>query len=251
MEKSLSRKLTTEEFIEKARKTHGDRFCYDKVVYSGAAGKIIIGCPVHGDVLISADAHGNQGQGCGKCRGHSIHLGKRFTKDQFLTNARKVHGSKYDYSSAEYVNNATKVCIICREHGPYWQSPNCHVNAGHGCPSCMESGFRVDKPASLYVLSYVNWTKVGVTNRAVSARAKEINKYSGFKFDELASFSFDVGAKALAVETQVLNQLRQEYSNPVEIFNGSTETFVDLSPEVVIKKIAEAIQINLPQSQKE
>ena len=53
----------------------------------------------------------------------------------FLTNARAKHGYKYNYSKVEYTNNKTKVCIICPEHGEFWQEPSRH-NYGQGCPSC-------------------------------------------------------------------------------------------------------------------
>ena len=60
------------------------------------------------------------------------------TKDQFIEKARKVHGDRYDYSKVEYVNNRTKVCIICPIHGEFWQSPSKHLS-GHGCPKCKKS----------------------------------------------------------------------------------------------------------------
>lgn len=47
-------------------------------------------------------------------------------------------GDRYDYSKVEYVNAKTKVCIICPEHGEFWQTPNGHLN-GKGCPKCKES----------------------------------------------------------------------------------------------------------------
>ena len=37
-----------------------------------------------------------------------------------IEKAKRVHGDKYDYSKVEYVNTATKVCIICPEHGEFW-----------------------------------------------------------------------------------------------------------------------------------
>ena len=46
-----------------------------------------------------------------------------FTKDDFIRAALKVHGYKYDYSKVEYINNKTKVCIICPEHGEFYQAP--------------------------------------------------------------------------------------------------------------------------------
>lgn len=60
---------------------------------------------------------------------------KRLTTEEFITKARAVHGDKYDYSKAEYINNHKKVCIICPAHGEFWQKPNNHLN-GHGCSSC-------------------------------------------------------------------------------------------------------------------
>ena len=48
------------------------------------------------------------------------------TKNEiFIERAKKVHGDKYDYSKVEYVNTHTKVCIICPEHGEFWQLPGC------------------------------------------------------------------------------------------------------------------------------
>ena len=53
----------------------------------------------------------------------------------FIEKAKKIHGDKYDYSKVEYINSHTKVCIICPEHGEFWQTPNNHLH-GYGCPKC-------------------------------------------------------------------------------------------------------------------
>ena len=47
-----------------------------------------------------------------------------------------MHGDKYDYSKVIYRNNKTKVCIICPEHGEFWQRPDKHLYAKRGCPVC-------------------------------------------------------------------------------------------------------------------
>lgn len=62
-------------------------------------------------------------------------MGKRKTTEQFISEARKVHGDKYDYSMVEYVNARTKVCIVCPEHGEFWQIPDSHLR-GRGCWKC-------------------------------------------------------------------------------------------------------------------
>ena len=56
-------------------------------------------------------------------------------RDLFINKAKKVHGDKFDYSKVDYVNSQTIVCIICPEHGEFWQTPAEHVR-GKSCPLC-------------------------------------------------------------------------------------------------------------------
>lgn len=48
-------------------------------------------------------------------------MSKRKTTEQFIEEARAIHGDKYDYSKVEYVNSRTKVCIICPIHGEFFK----------------------------------------------------------------------------------------------------------------------------------
>ena len=63
---------------------------------------------------------------------------RKLTQEEFIKRAREVHGDKYDYSKVEYVNANSKVCIICSEHGEFWQKPASHL-LGCGCPYCKNS----------------------------------------------------------------------------------------------------------------
>lgn len=63
-------------------------------------------------------------------------MDRRLTKETFLERAKWYHGDKYDYSKVVYVNNSTKVCIICPEHGEFWQRAQSHMH-GCGCPKCI------------------------------------------------------------------------------------------------------------------
>ena len=38
---------------------------------------------------------------------------KKLTTEDFKRDAKEVHGDKYDYSKVKYINNRTKVKIIC------------------------------------------------------------------------------------------------------------------------------------------
>lgn len=55
--------------------------------------------------------------------------------ETFIEKSRKRHGDKYDYSKVQYVDSLTKVCIVCPEHGEFWQTPQGHVR-GYECPEC-------------------------------------------------------------------------------------------------------------------
>lgn len=62
-------------------------------------------------------------------------MSKKKTREDFIKKAKEKHGDKYNYDNVEYVNNKTKVCIICHEHGEFWQRPAEHTK-GCGCPKC-------------------------------------------------------------------------------------------------------------------
>ena len=122
-------KMTTEDFIAKARETHGDKYDYSKVVYKGTIEKVCIICPIHGEFWQVARDH-IKGMGCPKCSGNV-----RLSKEDFIKKAQIVHGNKYDYSKVVYKNKEEKVCIVCPEHGDFWQRASGHMR-GMGCPKC-------------------------------------------------------------------------------------------------------------------
>ena len=126
---------TTEWFISEAKKVHGDKYDYSKVEYVNAKTKVCIIHPKYGEFWQLPYNHLN-GQDCYLERANKVWKtrGKQTTVN-FIEKARDVHGDKYDYSKVGYVNAKTKVCIICPEHGEFWQLPYSHLN-GCGCPTC-------------------------------------------------------------------------------------------------------------------
>jgi len=60
---------------------------------------------------------------------------KRKTTKDFIKQAKKIHGSKYDYSLVDYINNYTKIKIICSKHGVFKQRPDKHL-LGQKCTLC-------------------------------------------------------------------------------------------------------------------
>ena len=126
----MSKKLTSEEFIEKAKKVHGDKWIYDSVNYVNAITKVGIICKIHGIFYQTPNSHLN-GHGCPMC----CKTGVKLSSDDFKRKAEIVHGNKWRYDKVEYVNEKTKVCITCPIHGDFWQTPDKHLQ-GQGCPMC-------------------------------------------------------------------------------------------------------------------
>ena len=130
-------KDTKESFIEKARKIHGDKYDYSKVEYVDSHTKVCLTCPKHGEFWMVPTNH-LCNKGCPKCKNELIATLNSSNTLEFITKARKIHGDKYDYSKVEYIKNNIKVCIICPQHGEFWQTPHSHLR-GQGCPICNES----------------------------------------------------------------------------------------------------------------
>ncbi len=67
---------------------------------------------------------------------------KKKTIEEFIIDARLVHGDKYNYDLVEYINSYTKVKIVCHIHGVFEQRPHSHLKGNHGyhtgngCPKC-------------------------------------------------------------------------------------------------------------------
>lgn len=57
------------------------------------------------------------------------------TTSQFIDDAIRIHGNKYDYDKVIYVNKNTRVIITCRTHGDFEQVANNHLQ-GDGCAKC-------------------------------------------------------------------------------------------------------------------
>ena len=127
-------KMTKNDFIRKAREIHGYRYDYSKVNYINSSTKVCIICPEHGEFYQTPSAH-LRGQGCPKCGKHHLSILFRDTIDEFIQKANIIHNNKYDYTKVKYSRGADKVCIICPEHGEFYQTPNNHLQ-GHGCPLC-------------------------------------------------------------------------------------------------------------------
>lgn len=86
-------------FIRDARKVHGKRYDYSKVVYEGWIKPIRVICPLHGEFWPTPQNHIKLKSRCPKCAKITSSLGviKKHEKG-FVQKAKRIHGDKYDYA---------------------------------------------------------------------------------------------------------------------------------------------------------
>ena len=138
--------FTKEQFIEKASKVHSNKYTYDKLGYINSKKRVTITCPLHGDFKQFAGGH-LAGRGCSKCFSSKLSNILTKTQEEFLTEAKKVHDEKYDYSLVDYTHSAKKVSIICPKHGTFKQTPGSHLS-GRGCRKCSKTAI---KPTEVFI----------------------------------------------------------------------------------------------------
>jgi hypothetical protein len=128
------KRLSRDEFISKANVVHGGKYDYSKSIYATSKDKVIIICPIHGEFEQMPNSH-ISGSGCRDCGYDMVKHSQAIGLNEFLSRAKKAHGTFYDYSSVKYDNTKTKVEIICPTHGSFKQSPDSHMS-GNGCFQC-------------------------------------------------------------------------------------------------------------------
>jgi hypothetical protein len=73
-----------------------------------------------------------------KNKGHFSKMTTENLIDRFGEN-REDRGKFYDYSKVNYINQTTKITIICPLHGEFNQFPRDHLNGYSGCNECSKT----------------------------------------------------------------------------------------------------------------
>ncbi|AYV75847.1 MAG: hypothetical protein Terrestrivirus3_116 [Terrestrivirus sp.] len=126
-----SKKLTTDEFVQRAIQIHGEKYIYKNFIYKKCMEKIKIECKEHGffDQLPSAHL---RGQGCPKCGN------KMKSIDNFTDRVNKIHLNKYTYNLEGFGCISNYILITCKDHGEFKQKGRDHLN-GVGCKKCSDN----------------------------------------------------------------------------------------------------------------
>ena len=239
-----TKKLSTAEFITKAKKVHGDAYEYILVNYKSSLEKIQIVCHDHG-VFKQIPKYHLQGHGCPKCGGY-----QRLTQEDFVMRSMKTHNNKYDYSLAKFITDRIKVIIICPWHGQFTQSPNAHMS-GQGCPKCkVTRGYSMKRfeedeelkttRGRLYLLRFTDiddgteFLKVGITGRSIKTRFS--SGYGNYEYEVLVDKELEL-YEAFILEQHILHVFENVSFKPNAPFSGRTECFTTDHTHQIIKII--------------
>ena len=133
----MGKKMTTDEWITKARGVHGDTYNYVYVEYVGANKPVTIICNEHGEFVTRADSHLLGKGGCKECG--KLFQTEAITKDTkwFIKKAKSLYGDVHDYTKTKYVRWNKKVIITCKKHGDFEITPSNYLKKfSMGCQSC-------------------------------------------------------------------------------------------------------------------
>ena len=211
--KNESQKLTTKQFIEKAKVVHGIRYGYSLSIYQSSHQTLLIRCPEHGMFNQTPNRH-LSGRGCPMCTEN------KGTTESFIEKSRLVHGDKYDYSKVEYKTGKDKVTIFCKEHGLFEQTAFDHT-VGKGCAGCAKTGFDKTKNGYLYILRSECglYMKIGITNKP-KQRYSQLSKATPFLFNLIETLEGN-GFEIAELEKTLLSKYQTvDFTKP---FNGHTE----------------------------
>jgi len=142
----MAKKLTNEIILDRLKKLYNDRYDLSMVNYTGIKNKITLICHVHGSWSKMAEKE-FIGAGCPRCNYQNMPKNRSYNKlkttEEFIEEAKSVHGDIFNYSLVEYKNTDTKIKIICPSHGVFEQLPWGHLK--YGCRACGVHKSNVEK----------------------------------------------------------------------------------------------------------
>ena len=226
-------KHTQKSFIDIAKNKYPN-FDYSNTIFIDMQTQITITCEKGHIFNVCPKQHLRKG-GCMSCNNRDV---KQHTTKSFIKAAKEIHNDKYDYSKIEYINNNTKVTIICKDH-TFEQTPRSHLE-GKGCKSCnLKSGFKrssfiknsINNESIFYIIKCFNETeefyKIGITNKSVKQRYKDkINM--PYTYETIKEIK-DESSKIWDLENNLKKNLKSKYLPFIKFSGCIQECYLDLN----------------------
>ena len=150
------KKLTTKEFIQKARQVHGNKYDYSMVEYKGSQEKIKIICPIHGIFLQKPNGH-LLNHGCSFC-GSSVKTQATENKTKlFLSNFENI-----DFSKCEIKGQLEQSKLYCIKHGYFNKMLN-NMFPSKQCNPCYQC--EREKKNDIHKKKFIEKSKIIYNNK--------------------------------------------------------------------------------------
>lgn len=173
-------------FLKLSNKIHNNKYNYTESTYVNTFTKITIICPIHGKFKQYPFNHYYYKRGCKKCGFDTL----RKTIDEFINDAIKIHGDKYDYTNIDYKNNHTKVSVICPTHGEYLISHNTHCIKKVGCKKCSKH-MKSSKKANKWLSNIQNKSNISLQTILSIGGEKYIDGFWMDGYDEITNTVYE------------------------------------------------------------
>lgn len=234
-------------FLKEAFKIYKDKDDYTKTDIVSAKDEIIVKCKKHNLEFKKNIQVYLAGYGCPECSAENYSKIRTKTTEQFIIEAREVHGESCDYTNTNYISCKEKVKIRCKKHNVYFKTlPSTHISGGK-CRQCLSENLSKalsgkDGTCGYTRTSYVNqangreayvylircWIegeefyKIGKTFLKINKRFTKGN--IGYNFEVVDKLSGDAGY-VYDLENILHRRCKDYKYKPEQWFAGYTECF--------------------------
>lgn len=219
--------ISKEQFLERVRLKHGDKFGIDLSNYFGfTKGTVTIICLEHGSSTYVPQAFISSECGCRECGSQKKNTSKTRSYEDFIDNVTRIHQNKYTYPESNkevYENRKSVITVVCSIHGEFTKKAQKHLS-GQGCFEClMESnvkdglfpgGYREkvfrenpklkEKPGCVYYMKVGHLYKIGISTN-LKRRVSSLRSLSKEKVVLIQSYECEL-YEAYQIEKKILKK---------------------------------------------
>jgi len=257
--KKKTKSTDKETFIKKAIEVYSDKDDYTNTEIISSKHEIDIRCKKHNFIFTKNIQTYLAGWGCPKCSAENYSEIRTKNSEDFIKEAKKVHGDNCDYTDTIYKGCREKITVKCNVHNIYFKTlPNNHIR-GARCRNCLSNRLRESnigkegncgytksgyikqangRESSLYLIRCWNedeeFYKIGKTFLNINNRFKKCNM--PYNFEEV-HFHYGEAGYIYDLENELHKKYREYKYRPNNWFAGYTECYMLSLPIVeIIKK---------------
>jgi very-short-patch-repair endonuclease len=160
------------------------------------------------------------------------------TTEQFIYNAKQIHGDKFDYSQTTYVHSKKRINIICLIHGLQTMLPSVHIN-NIGCSLCgIENTAKahrfsreefIERANQVHNNNKYDYSKVIYKNTLTKVEIICLEHGSFFTTPSLHIYQFEVGCPSCNTNQYKMEKRISLWFKKHNIFFVEQKTFEDLN----------------------